>query len=466
MTQQFSDSINILENGKIRIELDGKNKKIAMQNDDGETININGRLGNFALGGGGQDGDLYIRSHENRTTITLAGDGSRITVGGGGQNGLVRARKADNKTTVELDADGGSEQGGSFAIFNKNRVQTAFLDGDFANLILGDKTGAAEAGAVYVHDAAGNFAIRVEGNGHIIGLKNENGSHESIHLNGEAAEAHLGGGGLDGEIFLKSSSGKQTAHLNGGNGYLTLGGNDQSGDIQLRSASGTNTVFISGEEGLLLLGNTIKLEARDGNLSLGGANQDGDLLIYNGDGQDSIHLDGHASNITMGGWGSSGNIFLKNDGGRETIHIDGGTGDIRLLNADCAEDFDVLAPETAEPGTVMVLDESGKLIPSTRAYDHRVAGVVSGAGTYKPGLVLDRQVDSANRRPIALMGKVFCKVDAAVAPIAVGDLLTTSTTPGHAMKANPTKASGAIVGKALRPLQQGQDLIPILVTLQ
>src|SRR5262249_53947864 len=51
---------------------------------------------------------------------------------------------------------------------------------------------------------------------------------------------------------------------------------------------------------------------------------------------------------------------------------------------------------------------------------------------------------------IALMGKVCCKVDATFAPVKVGDLLTTSSTTGHAMKAtNPMLAFGAVIGKAL-----------------
>jgi hypothetical protein len=72
-----------------------------------------------------------------------------------------------------------------------------------------------------------------------------------------------------------------------------------------------------------------------------------------------------------------------------------------------------------------------------------------------------------DRMPVALMGKVYCKVDARHSPIEVGDLLTTSSTPGHAMKANDAhKAFGAVLGKALRPLEQGQGIIPILVALQ
>lgn len=144
------------------------------------------------------------------------------------------------------------------------------------------------------------------------------------------------------------------------------------------------------------------------------------------------------------------------------------TGDIRLTNAaDFAEDFDVFGTVKAEPGTVMVLGIEGALSESQQAYDKRVAGVISGAGDYKPGIILDKQQTSGNRQPIALMGKVFCKADAQFGAIEVGDLLTTSPTPGHAMKtSDPSKAFGAVIGKALRPLTEGQGLIPILIALQ
>jgi hypothetical protein len=141
-------------------------------------------------------------------------------------------------------------------------------------------------------------------------------------------------------------------------------------------------------------------------------------------------------------------------------------GDILLTNADCAEDFDICDTEQAEPGTVMVLGDDETLQQSQTAYDKRVAGVISGAGDYRPGIVLDKQ-STSGRKPVALLGKVFCKVDARYGAIGVGDLLTTAPTPGHAMKADdPLKAFGAVIGKALRPLAEGIGLIPILVALQ
>jgi hypothetical protein len=142
-------------------------------------------------------------------------------------------------------------------------------------------------------------------------------------------------------------------------------------------------------------------------------------------------------------------------------------GDVVLPNADCAEEFNV--SPVAAPGDVMVLDPAsvnGSLRPCEAAYDRRVAGIVSGAGPFRPGIVLDRQ-SVAGRRPIALVGKVFCKVDAQYGAVGLGDLLTTSPTPGHAMTAaDPARAFGAVLGKALAPLAAGRGLIPVLVALQ
>jgi hypothetical protein len=144
------------------------------------------------------------------------------------------------------------------------------------------------------------------------------------------------------------------------------------------------------------------------------------------------------------------------------------TGDISFPGADFAEDFTVEEGSAAEPGTVMTLSGSGELIPSERPYEKKVVGVVAGGGSFHSGIVMDKQSDSTVRRqPIALVGKVFCKVDAGYGPIDVGDLLTSSPTRGHAMRAtDPALAFGTVIGKAMAPLGEGVGIIPILISLQ
>jgi hypothetical protein len=104
---------------------------------------------------------------------------------------------------------------------------------------------------------------------------------------------------------------------------------------------------------------------------------------------------------TFDGVGVQGRSFGKGLAGRFVGDLEV-TGDIRLVNADCAEDFDVTGPDEVEPGTVMVIDGAGGLQPSRRAYDRRVAGVISGAGDLRPGIVLDKHESGARRMPVAL----------------------------------------------------------------
>jgi hypothetical protein len=115
------------------------------------------------------------------------------------------------------------------------------------------------------------------------------------------------------------------------------------------------------------------------------------------------------------------------------LHVDGAAR-VAVLEitggADLAEPFAVM-DAAAEPGDVMVIDEDhpGRLKLSHTMYDHKVAGIVSGAGGLACGVMLGAE-DGSGRVPIALSGRAWCKADARVEPIAPGDLLTTASCPG------------------------------------
>jgi hypothetical protein len=160
-----------------------------------------------------------------------------------------------------------------------------------------------------------------------------------------------------------------------------------------------------------------------------------------------------------------GNVQINGDAtisGKLTVN-----GDIYLPGADCAEQFDAADESSIEPGSLLVVDDSGALKESDGAYDRRVVGVVAGGGKYRPGVILDKGPSDACRVVVSLMGKAYCKVDASFGSIRVGDLLTSSPIRGHAMRAdNPSRAFGAVVGKALGPMPIGKGLIPILLALQ
>lgn len=263
-----------------------------------------------------------------------------------------------------------------------------------------------------------------------------------------------GGGGQDGDISLLAPDGSNRIRLDAGSGNFWLGGNGQDGDLLVYNSSGDNAT------------------TADASIYLDGGNSR--IFMRSSAGQDRIRLESDGANIWVGGNGADGDLLLFAAGGdnsttgEATIHLNGETGDIILRNADCAEDFPIENAGSVEPGTVLVIGGDTQLRVCSEAYDKRVAGVVAGAGTYKPGIILGRKEDQRdNSLPVALMGRVYCKVDSRDGAIEVGDLLTTSPTPGHAMKvADPMKAFGAVIGKALEPISRRMGMIPILVALQ
>lgn len=133
-------------------------------------------------------------------------------------------------------------------------------------------------------------------------------------------------------------------------------------------------------------------------------------------------------------------------------------GTLTILGNDRAHFFPTVQDQPIPPGTVVVFDEAqpGRVRPCTSAYDHKIPGVVSdlkGEGKYRPGIV-HAQDGTDSGVPVALDGTVEVL---AVGPVAIGDYLTTSAVPGHAMAAkNRRKAEGALIGRAITPLAKGE----------
>jgi hypothetical protein len=139
--------------------------------------------------------------------------------------------------------------------------------------------------------------------------------------------------------------------------------------------------------------------------------------------------------------------------------------------ADLSEQFSVNASDAEpEPGMVVCIDpdNAGGLVISREAYDRKVAGIISGAGGVKPGMLMGQSETIADGdHPVALTGRVWCWCDASDGAIEPGDLLTTSAVPGHAMSVTDyDKAKGAIIGKAMTSLKEGRGLVLVLVGLQ
>jgi hypothetical protein len=120
-------------------------------------------------------------------------------------------------------------------------------------------------------------------------------------------------------------------------------------------------------------------------------------------------------------------------------------------------------------GTVVILDplQTNRVMASHRAYDTRVAGVVSA----QPGVILGE--GGPRKALVATTGRVRVRVNADRGAIHIGDLLVTSDMPGVAMKSLPFRVQGkvmhrpgTIIGKALEPLAKGKGTILVLLSLQ
>jgi hypothetical protein len=276
-----------------------------------------------------------------------------------------------------------------------------------------------------------------------------------------------------GHVYLYAYEG------DGNNGTAYLQARDDSGastiDLQLRTQNAGTAVnamriMFDGKVGIGTTAPAVKLQVSGGTdaaLAGGGYLQTGSSTSTN------MVLD--TNEIMARNNGAAATLFLNHEGGE--VHVgqgSGGTG--RLVTpvlqitggADLSEGFEVGGADV-RPGMVVVIDPAnpGQLVPSVHAYDKKVAGIISGAGGVNTGLVMGQSGSVADgRHPVALTGRVWCLVDASDA-IEPGDLLTTSNTPGHAMKAaDYDAAQGAIIGKAMTALEEGRGLVLVLVSLQ
>ena len=184
----------------------------------------------------------------------------------------------------------------------------------------------------------------------------------------------------------------------------------------------------------------------------------------------NVMIDDANGTLTLGAAGTGPNRLTVNGSATVTGNITA-TGTITgVINA-TYQDIAEWVPTTVHvaPGTVVVLntDKVNEVMPSHRAYDTGVAGVVSA----QPGVILGQAGDA--KAKIATYGRVKVRVDANRAPIRIGDLLVTSEKPGTAMKSVavemngiPMHRPGTVLGKALEPLASGEGEILVLLSLQ
>lgn len=179
------------------------------------------------------------------------------------------------------------------------------------------------------------------------------------------------------------------------------------------------------------------------------------------DGNVGIGTDAPGAKLdVVGNANVSGGLYVGGSASVCAITIRGG--------CDIAEPFQTREVQL-EKGSVVVIDDEhpGRLKLGTQAYDKRVAGIVSGANGVNTGIALQQDGTFDQGHNVALSGRVYVRADAAYGSIKPGDLLTTSDSPGHAMKVRDHgRAQGAILGKAMSALNDGQGFVLVLVTLQ
>jgi hypothetical protein len=442
-------------------------------------------------------------------TITLRGEVGDVEIGGGGENGKLIVLNSGDVGRVLIDAETGEVQlyGSDGTLLNmflnatngnlSLRGNLIVFNGDLHAMRFNPVTAELTVGAdgiegdVRVVDVEGRIVMHMNGSNATLrlGAAGNEGDlqlvddDDRVAISADAGSAWLRVGTTEneGDIEVQDAAARRVFHMNGETATLTVGAQGNEGDLHLVDGGGRRVFDFNSEFATLKIGatgNEGDLQVFDGGgrrvfdfnseysvLKIGAEGNEGDLEIYDGGGRKVFEFNAEFGALYLGADGNEGDLIVRDDNGKDRIHLDGKSGDIKLYGADCAEEFDVI--DAADPGVVMVIDPQGKLRASDQAYDHRVAGVVAGAGDFRPGIVLGHIDDQAGRLPIALTGRTFCKVDAAYGEIHVGDLLTTSPTPGHAMRVDdPFKAFGAVIGKAMRPLTDGQGLIPILIALQ
>lgn len=200
------------------------------------------------------------------------------------------------------------------------------------------------------------------------------------------------------------------------------------------------------------------------------SNEEGQLFLKDTNGNIKAAID---SDLYRGA------LSLFDFKGNETIRLDANYyGDGRIMTdelivkggSDIAERFDVVKSETkAKPGMIVSIDseKSGKLSISQKAFDRKVVGIISGANGADTGLRIGKSGDIADGRyPVALTGRVYVYANEEGGAIQAGDLLTTSSTVGQAMKASDyQKAQGAIIGKAMTGIDEN-GFVLVFVNLQ
>ncbi|HPW56946.1 MAG: hypothetical protein KA072_14650 [Thermoanaerobaculaceae bacterium] len=206
------------------------------------------------------------------------------------------------------------------------------------------------------------------------------------------------------------------------------------------------------------------------NLKAGNADTGATRLVISNAGEPSFYGTGDLMRLHAANAGNNLRMLVTNGG---NLLID---GSFTPGGVDIAEAFEVEGELSEyEPGDVLVISEhsDARVEKSSSPASMRVAGVYATM----PGVILSRRgtaEDLGSSIPMGVLGVIPTKVTDEGGPIRRGDLLVTSSTPGHAMKATAVMIegvallpTGAVLGKALQPFEgPGSGLIEVLVNVR
>jgi len=173
------------------------------------------------------------------------------------------------------------------------------------------------------------------------------------------------------------------------------------------------------------------------------------LYMYTNDGTNSVWVDisaipqNYQSNATV--QGSTLSISGAGSvGGNLTVSGTMLGTASQAKYADLAEMY--LADGDYTAGTVVVFGGDFEVTQSTKDHDTAVAGIIST----DPAYLMNANFPVGSYLPVALTGRVPCKVQG---PVAKGTVLVTGTEPGTAKAIETAKfAPGVVIGKALEAI--------------
>ena len=163
----------------------------------------------------------------------------------------------------------------------------------------------------------------------------------------------------------------------------------------------------------------------------------------------------YLANQTGGMWPSQDNTYDIGSPNYQWKTIYGHT--VEATYADLAERYETDAEY--EPGTVVIFGGEKEITTTDVNTDYRVAGVIST----DPGLKLNSSAGDDKTHPyLALRGRVPCKV---IGPVAKGDLLVTSDTPGYARSVggNLTTAGSVFAKSLTQDMSEGAKVIEVVI---